>query len=157
MRSITRTAPAGGGANDLVARRSYQRRRGSAERPEDFPLTANIDPTQAAARNTGPLVKAPAPAGAGNGPFGAALAKAQSADGPLGAPVDAPAPPAELADHIAAAARAWEALSQSGRHVSFSQSPDGRVAIELHDIDDDQTETLSGSSLFDLIDRGGRG
>lgn len=156
MRSITRTAPAGGGANDLVARRSCQRRRGVAERPEDFPLTANIDPTQAT-RHTGPLVRAPVPAGAGNGLFGAALAKAQSADGPLGAAVDGPAPPAELADHIAAAARAWEALSQSGRHVSFSQSPDGRVSIELHDIDDDQNETLSGSGLFDLIDRGGRG
>jgi hypothetical protein len=120
-------------------------------------LTANIDPTQAGARNAGPLVKPPAPAGAGNGLFGAALAKAQRADGPLGGAVGTPAPPAELADHIAAAGRAWEALSQSGRHVSFSQSPDGRVAIELHDVDDDQTETLSGSGLFDLIDRGGRG
>lgn len=120
-------------------------------------MTANIDPTQAAARNTGPLVKAPAPAGAGNGLFGAALAKASSADAPLGGAAGAPAPPPELADHIAAAARAWEALSQSGRHVSFSQSPDGRVAIQLHDIDDDQTETLSGVGLFDLIDGGGRG
>jgi hypothetical protein len=120
-------------------------------------LTANIDPSQAAARITGPLLKAPAPAGAGNGLFGAALAKAQSADGTLCGAVGAPAPLAELADHIAAAGRAWEALSQSGRHVSFSQSPDGRVAIELHHIDDQQIETLSGSGLFDLIDRGGRG
>lgn len=86
-----------------------------------------------------------------------ARAKAPGADDTLGGALGAPAPPAELGDHIAAAARAWEVLSQSGRYVSFSQSPDGRMAIDLHDIDDGQIETLSGSGLFELIDRGGRG
>lgn len=65
------------------------------------------------------------------------------------------APPAELASHIETAARAWDALRSNSQQVSFSESPDGRIHIELQDQDGNHLETLSGVGLFDLIDQAG--
>ena len=115
-------------------------------------MTANIDPINSAAP---PGAAAPAKQGAtATGQFSEALAKAQ---GPRSADaVIPPSPPPELADHIAAAARAWEALSASGRHVAFDGDGSGRVRIELHD-GDGRSETLSGSGLMDMIDELGEG
>jgi hypothetical protein len=114
-------------------------------------VTANIDPINRAA--PGGAAPAGQPSGAGSGQFAAALQKAQQSQGVADAVIP-PSPPAELAGHIAAAARAWEALSAAGQHVSFTETPDGRVSINLHD-EEGSGEPLSGSSLFDLIEREG--
>ena len=115
-------------------------------------MTANIDPLQpqatVSAQATG---KSPAAAGKGPGSFAAALDGAQQ-----NAPADTlpQSPPPELGAHIAEAARAWEALAASGRHVSFSSSPGGRTQIELSG-DHGSNSVMSAGELFALIEREG--
>ncbi len=64
-----------------------------------------------------------------------------------------PSPPEELTERIATAARAWEALAASHRHVSFSQTG-GRIGVELT-AEDGVVTPLSPSALFDLIEQEG--
>ena len=115
-------------------------------------MTANIDPIRSPAPPAaGQPAKTSAAAGASQTKFGEALAKARSAGAPDA--VLPPTPPAELGANIAAAARAWEALAADGRHVSFSETAEGRVSIQLSD--GESAEELTGSGLFDLIDAEG--
>lgn len=64
-----------------------------------------------------------------------------------------PRPPAELTEQIAVAARAWEALAASDRHVSFSRTG-GRISVELTG-ENGVAKPLSPSDLFDLIEQEG--
>jgi hypothetical protein len=124
---------------------------------EDCPVTANFDPinTAALAAANQPPARATSTSTSGS-VFGAALVQAQQSLGQADS-VAQSAPPPELAAHIEAAARAWDALSANSQHISFSESPDGRIRIELHDQDGNHLESLSGVGLFDLIDQeGGR-
>jgi len=99
-------------------------------------LTANIDPLNSAI----PPSRAVA----------SALQEAQH----NGAAGEIPAsPPEELAQTIATAARAWEALATSDRHVSFTETG-GRIAVELT-ADDGVVTRLRPSALFDLIEQEG--
>lgn len=116
-------------------------------------MTANIDPLkQAPVGSTGAAAKLSAPTKQASGAFAAALDTAQRAGATEAVP---PSPPPELAERIASAARAWEALAASGRHVSFTQAPGGRTQIELAGDDGSAAASLTGSQLFDLIDREG--
>ncbi|MGD0196486.1 MAG: hypothetical protein ABSC56_01075 [Solirubrobacteraceae bacterium] len=114
-------------------------------------MTANIDPAQLAALAAADAQRT-ARAGTakpGNGAFAAALEKAQ------GTELSEATPPPELSAHIATAARAWAALDGAGQHVSFADSSEGSVQILLADSDGTTPRTLSGSDLFDLIEREG--
>jgi hypothetical protein len=66
-----------------------------------------------------------------------------------------PVPPPELSAHIAAAARAWDALSGAGRSVVFNERDDGRLSIQLQDEEGNEMQSLDGSELFGLIDEYG--
>ncbi len=98
-------------------------------------MTANIDPLNPA----GPPPRA----------FASALRQAQR--NPAGE--IPPTPPAELTEQIAVAARAWEALAASDRHVAFSETG-GRASVELV-AEDGVATPLSPLGLFDLIEREG--
>ncbi len=114
-------------------------------------MTANIDPLLPPTPSGG--AGRPAAPTRGTSDFSAALARAEKAaasDAVVGV-----TPPPELAAHIAAAARAWEALSASGRHVSFDDDLDGGLSIRLHDDGDGPSGRLTASQLFDLIDQEG--
>jgi hypothetical protein len=116
-------------------------------------VTANIDPLQLAKLEATPQSTKPAAGAASSGAFATALAQAQQASGPSTAVP--PTPPVELASRIDAAAHAWESLAGSGQHLAFEQSPDGRVRIQLRDLDGNDLGALSGNELFELIDREG--
>ena len=115
-------------------------------------MTPNIEPIQpfsavgASGRSAAPL--------RGAGDFSAALSRAEASAKPAGGAVPA-TPPAELAAHIAAAARAWDSLAGGGQHVSFDQDQDGRLTIALHDESNGRSERGGPAALFDLIDQEG--
>jgi hypothetical protein len=88
----------------------------------------------------------------GAGDFSAALASAERAAAPTAGSLPA-VPPPELAAHIAAAARAWDSIAASGRHVSFDEVADGGVRIQLHDESGATATSVGPSALFDLIDQ----
>jgi hypothetical protein len=119
-------------------------------------VTANIDPLQESAKASEP-VPTPlhgarsAPSG---GEFAAALSRAQRAPGLAAGPILA-TPPPELGAHIAAAARAWDALAAAGQSISFETSDAGKLRILLSDDGGNELVTLSGQQLFELIDREG--
>jgi hypothetical protein len=114
-------------------------------------MTASIDPLQpqgasGAQRTT---------TGAGQqtaGLFAAALEKARQESA---LPAVEPTPPPELIEHIARAARAWEALNARGQHVSFDESASGDLQIVLAADDGRDPQTLSGAELFSLLEREG--
>ncbi len=66
-------------------------------------------------------------------------------------------PPPQLSERIAAAARAWDSLAASGRHVTFDAGENGRVRIELRDERGTRLAALGPSQLFDLIETEARG
>ncbi len=118
-------------------------------------MTANIDPVHLPPSGSGtPAEASPARGARSSSAFGAALAAAQRS--PV-AETEAlpPVPPAELSAHIAAAARAWDALAAGGQNVVFNEREDGQLSIELQDDEGNELQTMSGSQLFGLIDEHG--
>jgi hypothetical protein len=99
-------------------------------------LTANIDPLNPAS---------PPPRA-----FASGLQQAQR----NGAAGEIPlSPPEELTEQIATAARAWEVLAGSHRHLSFTQTG-GRIGVEVT-AEDGVVTLLSPSAVFDLIEQEG--
>jgi hypothetical protein len=113
-------------------------------------VTANFDPFHRPAPG---IAGAPsASSGADSDDvFGAALGPARQ-PAPLPDALIAPSPPPQLAAHIAAAARAWDAFAAAGQQIAFSETADGRIAIELCDEDGERLEILSGAGLFNVIE-----
>lgn len=121
-------------------------------------MTANIDPAHLRPQgSTAPSPSSGARPKAADGIFETALAKAErsAAPSPSPSPDIPPSPPPELAAHIAAAARAWEALAAAGQHVVFNYSDGGRFTIELQDDAGNHLHRLSGEQVFGLIDEHG--
>jgi hypothetical protein len=114
-------------------------------------MSSNIDPIQPEFRpQTSARVQPPNP-GVGDA-FGIALSRAQAVKPADPVEEIGATPPPHLADNIAAAARAWNSLAVSGRHVSFEQGPDGKLTIELQDENGNKLDGVAPSALFDLID-----
>jgi hypothetical protein len=109
-------------------------------------VTANLDPSDSARCRTA----APAQSAA------AGAASERSVISPDGT-VPSVTPPPELGEKIAAAAHAWAALAATNRYVVFSETVEGRIAVELQDEDGLQLETLNLTGLFDLIEDEGGG
>lgn len=116
-------------------------------------MTANIDPLKSAP--TGPGEAAPKPQAPAHQPSGTFAAALRSAERTTAASDIPPSPPPELAERIAAAARAWSALAAEGRYISFTDSPEGGTRIELTADDGRDATQLTASDLFALIDREG--
>jgi hypothetical protein len=117
-------------------------------------VNANIDPIPPSDPDGAAGVPRTPPVAASGDLFGATLARAQQASRNAAEWVQA-TPPPDLSAHIAAAARAWDALADGGRHVSFEEGSTGHLRIELQDDDGNSLESLSVGRLFELIDQHG--
>jgi hypothetical protein len=118
-------------------------------------MSTPIDPIQPQSQPPASGRVQPPNPGAGDA-FGIALSRAQAVNVPAGGEEIPATPPPHLAENIAAAARAWNSLAVSGRHVAFDTGPDGKVRIEVQDQNGNRLESLRPSSLFDLIDLEGQ-